>query len=411
MSGDCDACHEPTAPTGHRFRLVEQRAALCEACHDEFDDDVVHQPVADGQCTTCHDPHAADVSGLLTEPSVGALCRQCHEDVTDGLTFLHGPVAAGACTACHDPHAAEHASLLPTEDRALCVGCHAPLADRMAGLEHVHEPARSSCLACHNPHGADNRRNLASGVPELCTDCHDTIADIMEDAEFQHDALTTGRSCLACHDPHATSVAHTLRAEPLTLCLSCHDKTLDTGGETVRNIAAVLAANPDHHGPVRDGDCTACHEVHGGDHFRMLVDAYPAGFYAPFDESRYALCFGCHDVEMLEDEETDDLTNFRNGERNLHYLHVNRDVKGRSCRACHDPHASKRPVHIAESAPFGQWRIPINFSKTDTGGSCAPGCHKRYRYDRIEPVVNLPPAADPGAVSAGSATGTVAKKD
>jgi len=78
--------------------------------------------------------------------------------------------------------------------------------------------------------------------------------------------------------------------------------------------------------------------------------------------------------------ETDEATGFRNGERNLHWVHVNKKTKGRTCRTCHEVHASKRPRLVAESVPFGKrgWRLPLNFEKTETGGSCQPGCHRAY---------------------------------
>lgn len=82
------------------------------------------------------------------------------------------------------------------------------------------------------------------------------------------------------------------------------------------------------------------------------------------------------------------LTNFRDGDLNLHYLHVNRDKKGRSCRTCHEIHGSDLPAHVATSVPFegSGWPLPIGFKKTPSGGSCAPGCHKPYGYDRVEPI-------------------------
>ena len=69
---------------------------------------------------------------------------------------------------------------------------------------------------------------------------------------------------------------------------------------------------------------------------------------------------------------------------NLHYLHVNKQDKGRTCRACHEVHASKRPAHIRESVPFGKnnWPLEINFTQHKDGGSCAPGCHKAQEYHR-----------------------------
>ena len=88
------------------------------------------------------------------------------------------------------------------------------------------------------------------------------------------------------------------------------------------------------------------------------------------------------------------LTDFRNGDRNLHHVHVNRERKGRTCRACHETHASSRDKHIRDSVPFGEggWELPIGFERRANGGSCAPGCHTPYAYDRVDPVPYEPPA-------------------
>jgi hypothetical protein len=68
---------------------------------------------------------------------------------------------------------------------------------------------------------------------------------------------------------------------------------------------------------------------------------------------------------------------------------VNRERKGRTCRACHETHASNKAKHIRDSVPFGPggWELPIGYEKTATGGSCAPGCHSAYTYDRVSPVI------------------------
>ncbi|MFC1781938.1 hypothetical protein ACFLZ8_06730, partial [Planctomycetota bacterium] len=98
------------------------------------------------------------------------------------------------------------------------------------------------------------------------------------------------------------------------------------------------------------------------------------------------LCFGCHEKTLVQTSTTEDLTDFRNGNQNMHFLHVNKESRGRTCRACHQTHASNQLKHIRESVPYGGWDLPINFSKTDTGGLCRPGCHMPKAYDRQTPV-------------------------
>jgi predicted CXXCH cytochrome family protein len=97
---------------------------------------------------------------------------------------------------------------------------------------------------------------------------------------------------------------------------------------------------------------------------------------------------------MVQFEKTTKLTGFRDGATNLHYLHVNKPVKGRVCSDCHDPHAGNNEKFIKDQVGFGGWQMPIRFQKTETGGSCYPGCHKLQTYDREKPV--LPVLEDKG---------------
>jgi predicted CXXCH cytochrome family protein len=99
---------------------------------------------------------------------------------------------------------------------------------------------------------------------------------------------------------------------------------------------------------------------------------------------------------MVQYPETSFATNFRDGERNLHYLHVHNKQKARSCTLCHSLHGSNNPKLIADSVPFGKWSLPLKFVKTETGGGCAPGCHKPQAYDRKSPG-KKPETAKPAA--------------
>ena len=57
--------------------------------------------------------------------------------------------------------------------------------------------------------------------------------------------------------------------------------------------------------------------------------------------------------------ETKGATGFRNGTQNLHAVHVNDKVKGRTCRACHAPHGADLPHLIRASVPFGPSRLAV----------------------------------------------------
>ena len=44
--------------------------------------------------------------------------------------------------------------------------------------------------------------------------------------------------------------------------------------------------------------------------------------------------------------------------------------------------AGKSEKLIRETTPFGTWSLPVGFKKTPDGGSCGPGCHKPFTYNR-----------------------------
>jgi len=394
LEGDaCDTCHEQENPTIHAFKYPYQGNELCTDCHDEFEGKHIHEAVASGDCITCHNPHSSDTAALLTSDSVGDLCNECHEEVTDDFEFLHGPVAAGDCTVCHQPHASEHGALLTTAGNDLCFECHDDVEDDLADATSKHSPVEDSCTACHSPHGGKHKMMLSQPSPALCLDCHDDIADRVDEATYKHSAVTTGNGCTNCHVPHASKYASLMRDTNVKTCLSCHGKEIKSGSRVFASIGEQLKNNTHLHGPVQDGECTACHTPHGGEHARLLTEAFPTTFYSPFAEDNYAICFSCHDVEAFEEAQVEDETAFRNGTQNLHFLHVNKPKKGRTCTACHAVHASSSRGHLAKSTIFGKWTLPIRFAPTETGGSCQPGCHKPYRYDRDKHVVNLPKAA------------------
>ena len=173
----------------------------------------------------------------------------------------------------------------------------------------------------------------------------------------------------------------------MTLCMSCHDKPVGVSKDEIMPGLTEEIKNKKYlHGPVAQKDCKGCHNTHGSDHFRLLAKEYPPQFYAPFSISSYDLCFSCHPQSLVLTKQTSDLTDFRNGDLNLHCVHVNKARRGRTCRSCHATHASDLPKHIRASVPYGMWDLPINFEKTGTGGGCKPGCHLPYDYDRMSPV-------------------------
>jgi len=380
-AGVCISCHSPHGTLQSSF-VERSGTALCTVCHqakkDEFAQKFVHSPVEDG-CIDCHDPHESPMRFQLkgAGDSVSALCFTCHEDVIFKKEHQHGPVAVGDCIACHRPHSSANAKLLiaPLEAGALCFTCH---EDRKAefNMQFVHAPAQENCANCHDPHSAKAKYMLKEEGGQLCAKCHQEVTpkvyEAINTATVKHPPVSEGK-CVSCHRPHSSNYAPLLKNSMEKLCFSCHTDLADT-----------VAASTNRHGPVQTGDCTACHNVHGSKYTKLLARFYPMNFYSAYAPENYDLCFGCHNKDIAKTKTTETLTNFRDGGYNLHYFHVNNE-KGRTCTACHDPHASNQPKHIRYEVPFGAWSYPINITKTETGATCVVGCHAPKEYDRKNP--------------------------
>ena len=396
--GACDTCHTYANEKQHTFTLKAQKAELCTFCHiggGGGKGQVVHKPVTDGDCLGCHNPHGGPTRSLLRKEDMASLCATCHRDITQGRKHLHGPVASGSCLACHGPHRAAFPKLLAAQGKDLCLSCHDQMQHQIESVKVVHKPVQDGdCAQCHETHASDHKMQLKQEPLQLCQSCHEPVKKQLASAPVKHSATITGDACLNCHTSHGGNLTKLMKAEPAKACLTCHDKDIKipaTGSAPVRVVASMKAIQDPKqfkHGPLNDGDCAGCHQPHGGDVTRLLAKPYSEKFYQPFDVEQYALCFTCHDKQLVLAEKTGGLTKFRNGEQNLHYLHVNKADKGRSCRACHATHTSSQPLHLRESVPFGKWDMPVSFTQGPTGGSCKAGCHEPMSYDRVKPVQN-----------------------
>lgn len=388
----CADCHE-----AHAWRPEDPRDCT-RACHSELAP--THYP--DGPCASCHDfkgvtsgfgtaplppsvrpqlgggpvaPPHAPAGGAEETPGTagkyagkGCLEAGCHLDML-ARPVVHGPVASASCDRCHRKTSdEEHRFELLVAEEDVCVTCH--VLPGPAKL--LHKPyEQKACLSCHDPHGgADGALLVEESLEATCLQCHARPQGTL------HAPVEEGK-CSACHRAHESDEPKLLSAPEKDLCTGCHADVKDR----IADAAMV-------HKPVANG-CAGCHVGHSSPNHALLARSYPPELYAPFTDDAYALCSspGCHVREIIEAPRTR-LTQFRDGDRNLHHVHVRRDEKGRTCRACHESHAADGPKLMRESIPFGPggWPLPIGFRPTPTGGACASGCHQALSYDRENPV-------------------------
>jgi len=298
--------------------------------------------------------------------------------------WSHAPFESGDCSICHVNKDPKNPGKLTMPVEELCLGCHDQIADLVKGHSAKHKPAQENCVYCHNAHNAPEKKLLKQKPPALCYGCHDKIQAEATKGKVKHDALTMGEGCANCHNAHGSDVEHLLISLPYDLCVNCHSKDdiPDHDGKKLTNFGKLLAENPVKHEPVAGKDCSACHTPHGSNNFRLLKEEYPAKFYSPYDPKNYALCYSCHNDQILAQPKTTTLTGFRDGDRNLHYVHVNKKSSGRTCRACHEVHASKQPHQIRDAVPFGpsSWLLKVNYKQLSDGGQCEKTCHATKRY-------------------------------
>jgi predicted CXXCH cytochrome family protein len=269
-----------------------------------------------------------------------------------------------------------------TEDPK-CTDCHGELIEK--GTKHP--PAEESCETCHDVKIKEHTENGTKGlmltekVPELCYTCHEGLKAILDTIRNVHAAVNSAKSCTNCHSPHSTVEKKLLISEEKKLCLSCHNRDVSANGKKIVNINKQLTNAKFIHPALENDGCVVCHQPHGSSNNFLLIGSFPVGKYAPAKREIFSFCWECHDSDLFEVAASTSATNFRDGARNLHYLHRT-GKNGRTCVVCHNVHASKNEHLIEDKVKFGEWELPIRYKANENGGSCFPGCHSEKSYSR-----------------------------
>ena len=311
-------------------------------------------------------------------------CAQCHDDI---LKYeVKHKIPDNDCKKCHSKNNNSHPLdegiefTLSEAGNELCFKCHEDTRS-LLNLESVHKSFKENCVNCHNPHSSNNSFLLIEKASNLCFSCHEDFNNLFKKSKSSHLTFSNNKGCSNCHKPHASENEHLLKEKGNELCFSCHDKTIKTETQKIENIAQTMKNGTFVHLAIEKEGCATCHTHHYSEFNHLLTNSYPEKKYTNAEPKNFALCFKCHDSNMLKDEYTITATNFRDGDVNMHFLHTN-GAKGRTCSLCHNVHASKNEHLINENSLFGKWEMPMNYKFTKTGGSCYPGCHSEKEYVR-----------------------------
>jgi predicted CXXCH cytochrome family protein len=411
-------------------RLDHSGQVQCTSCHDphaEWAGDPVEgkflvKPLArSALCLSCHEAIAYEVPGGSHALS-GAPLPPGDETGSRAAT-----VGEAGCQACHASHATEAGARLVRrpagDDDAACLRCHgggnvrrplaADLAKRSshAGLGRgVHDPSEglpaagklragpapaarrhAACVDCHNPHAASAQPGLG-GVPGALAGVWgvDAAGNRVEQIRFEYEV------CFKCHGDGQAAPLAAAAPRPGTPRRARPDENLrrvfDPSGPSSHAVVAPGAAAdvPSLLAPWTPGSTLTCSDCHGSDdrasgggargphgsnHPFLLARAYTTGDPSIESPASYALCYGCHDREVLLSD------------RSAFPLHRRHVVGERTaCATCHVAHgvsalggSAQANAHLIDfdlaavgATPLGPPRYESLGSRR---GSCTLSCH------------------------------------
>lgn len=315
--------------------------------------------------------------------------------------FVHGPTKAAGCTICHDAGKINqvNASGVRSDLNKVCLICHDELQSFLKKGPHSETGLHSAiqkngCASCHDPHQSSVKSLLRhANKSEGCVQCHEPMKHAIDKG---HHKTFHKEGCLSCHDPHQSKNQNLLKGSEDQLCLKCHGthkgNELKKTGKIPEKTPLIKIGNW-HHGQSsgKNLKCSQCHTVHGNDQPAFLKAKYSSETYQAFSDQSLKLCFQCHNAKLATEtkENVKKITGFRNGDLNLHQLHIKGTVRKRSCAACHEVHASNQEMLMKTGFQTHGIKFPIKFEKNASGGNCTTACHQKYSYDREQPVRNV----------------------
>lgn len=220
-------------------------------------------------CTRCHDLGERGVSG--------SKCLGCHEPLAlrmaSGLG-LHGRADATECGDCHKEHLGVDFRIVRFDTTAFDhreTGWTLAGAHRAAACRSCHKPsfiADPLVVKTKGPAGATGRTYL--GLDPRCEGCHES--------DDPHGGQFTNPECSTCHDEAgwkgADRFAHAATRFPLTgrhravACVSCHASRTgvsDPGALRYADIpfATCASCHRDPHAGRMGPVCSGCHQTDG----------------------------------------------------------------------------------------------------------------------------------------------------
>ena len=229
-------------------------------------------------------------------------CADCHDKAVNAayMKSAHGQQDQ-SCAKCHN-NVAEHfkaqsageKGVVPTmkgrkasDINATCLSCHEK--NNQASYDgSMHARRNVACISCHSVHSPKSVTGQlkTKSDAETCYSCHKSERAKMQ--RTSHHPVREGKmGCSSCHNPHDGTRPKMIKAESVNdLCYTCHT---EKRGPYLFEHAAVRE------------DCVSCHDVHGSNHQRLLLQKLPT------------LCWNCHFAGGGHYSQTSDYYNTEKG--------------------------------------------------------------------------------------------------
>jgi predicted CXXCH cytochrome family protein len=414
----CTSCHDPHVewndPVQGKFLVMPNRSSqLCRTCHDDPTLDAAgashssstktfgpsngnegkFATIAEAGCAACHVSHGGTPSARLRRADLqddDADCLRCHATTVTRVDVGREVTKAYGHDARKSPRGHDAAEGRPGGK---------PLPETSAGA-----PRHAACVDCHDPHAATNRPAMAPQAPGALAGVWgvDLNGQRVQRVQFEYEV------CFKCHGDSAN--------KGLAAAGRALDSVRRASGDTnLRRVFAPSSAsahpvvtpgrNPDVpslKAPYTPGSmiyCSDCHASesgpgaggigargpHGSIYPHLLERAYPTADRTVDGPSSYALCYKCHDRDVLQADAKDAFRVLRTtGPKSLHRVHVFDQTT--PCSACHAGHGvslgAGRPTENMHLIDFDLSIVkpgPGGAARYDWGGqrsgSCNLSCH------------------------------------
>jgi predicted CXXCH cytochrome family protein len=343
--------------------------------------------LGDDACTACHGGPDSTRTGLSADQNAhGSDNASLLSDLVNGVSVANAE--EDLCFACHDGGTAA------TNIEAEFAKTYAHPLDLAAGVHDPSEPAvvdvgHVECVDCHDTHEADPRIDLPGPalVPRAAAGPLDGARGVDLAGVEADPAVYEYEVCLRCHgDSPGKPPAPTNRQFPL------RNVRLEINGSMTSFHAVAVAGTVNDHVPSLQGGwtkdsliaCTACHNndtgpnnggagpngPHGSARPTLLERRYDTIDGVRYSFELYALCFKCHDVNVI----FDDTVSFEEHDRH---------IDDAPCNVCHDPHGSSGQKFLINfdtdvvSPEGGRLEFIAPDDSGDGKGYCYLNCHNK----------------------------------